>query len=298
VRTYRGTVCGRPKCIVAGALLRDGLHLMITLEDGSRFWLEPVPKAAAGRRMHAVYTDRDVLPLAGACQTPGADGSDPDARTWATAQDDAVYVARIACDTDTEFVRAQGSPSAAEDRINAIINAVNVQYERQVGIRHEISTIVIRTTSDPYTASEASQRLCQFISEWTDNRTYVDRDVAHLFCGERLSRGVIGIAADIGGTGICVEEGGCRGGRFGSYGSYCLGYSEFSGNFSCVTDLTAHELGHLWGAFHCACPDNTMNPSVTCSKSFSDRSISSIRRYRDTRDCLERADTAVANVDE
>ena len=86
--------------------------------------------------------------------------------------------------------------------------------------------------------------------------------------------------------GICEREGGCRGGRFGAFGSYCLAQSEFSSSFSCVTDLTAHELGHLWVAFHCACPASTMNAGITCANTFSARAILSILRYRDTRDCL------------
>ena len=148
---------------------------------------------------------------------------------------------------------------------------------------------MIRTASDPYTARGAKDRLCQFIQEWTANRTDVERDVTHLFTGSDLRGGTIGIAADIGGTGICVDEGGCSGGRFGTFGSYCLSQTDFSGSFACVTDLTAHELGHLRGAFHCRCPRSTMNAGVTCTNTFGARTIRSILRYRDTRDCLEEA---------
>ncbi len=295
VETFRGTVSSRPRCRVAGAMLADGLHLVIRLENGSRCWLEPVP--AAPRHTYAMFDDRHVLPTGGICPMPGADdevaAGGPDAGRDRLSGGDPMLIARLACDTDTEFVAAQGSPSAAEARINAIINAVNLQYESQVGIRHEISTILIRTSSDPYTASDVKDRLCQFITEWTTNRSNVDRDVAHLFTGSDLRGGTIGIAADIGGTGICVSEGSCRGGRFGTRGSYCLSQSDFSGAFACVTDLTAHELGHLWGAFHCTCPSSTMNAGVTCTNTFSGRTIRSILRYRDTRDCLE--ETAADN---
>ncbi len=185
-----------------------------------------------------------------------------------------MLVARIACDTDTEFVAAQGSASA-----------------------HEITTIVIRTASDPYTARDARGRLCEFIREWSSTRAGIDRDLTHLFTGADLRGGTIGIAADIGGTGICVNDGGCSGGRFGTFGSYCLAQSDFSGSFTCVTDLTAHELGHLWGAFHCRCPNSTMNAGVTCTNTFGGGSIGSILRYRDTRDCLEEEAPALAAVD-
>ena len=300
VRTLRGTIWGRPKCVVAGAMLSDGLHLAIRLENGQRCWMEPVPRSIAAKHTYAVFADRDVLPTGGVCRTPGADAGDRDdgaaAGPGRLSRHDPMLIARIACDTDTEFVAAQGSPSAAEARINAVINAVNLQYESQVGIRHEITTIVIRTTTDPYTERGAQGRLCEFIREWTTNRGEIDRDVTHLFTGADLRGGTIGIAADIGGTGICVSDGGCSGGRFGTFGSYSLAQSDFSRSLSCVTDLTAHELGHLWGAFHCSCPRSTMNAAVTCTNTFGSGSIGSILRYRDTRDCLEQEASAIASV--
>lgn len=286
VRTYRGTVPGRPRCGVAAAMLGDGLHVTVQLEDGRTCWMTPLEP----RNAYAVYTARNVLPVRGVCRTPGADEPDrPGGRTQ-TTPGGPLLIARLACDTDTEFVAAQGSPSAVEARINAIINSVNLQYESQVGIRHEIATIVIRESADPYTATEARSRLCEFIEEWTSNRSDIDRDLAHLFTGANLSGSTIGIASDIGGTGVCVSDGGCRGGRFGTFGSYCLAQTDFSPSFACLTDLTAHELGHLWGAFHCTCPTGTMNASVTCSNTFSRTSIRSILGYRDTLDCLEEAD--------
>lgn len=297
VCTLRGRVRGRPGCTVAGAVLDGRLHLAVRLEDDRRCWMEPVRQPDVPEHTYAVFEDRHILPTGQVCRTPGAEGGPDEAGLdvpGRRASDGSVLVARLACDTDAAFVRAHGSPAKAEARINAIVNAVNLQYETQVGIRHAISTIVIRTENDPYTARDARELLCQFIGEWTANRRDVDRDVAHLFTGSSLRGGTIGIAADIGGTGLCVPDGGCSGGRFGTFGSYCLSQSEFSRSFACVTDLTAHELGHLWGAFHCACPDSTMNPAVTCTNTFSAGSIDAIVRYRDTRFCLEASPLASA----
>ena len=167
-----------------------------------------------------------------------------------------------------------------------MINAVNLQYESEVGLTHQITTIIVRNVSDPYTSLGAQSRLCQFITEWTNNQQSVVRDVAHLFTGVDLSGTTIGIASDIGGTGICVNQGGCSGGTFGTFGSYCLSQSDFTSSFACKTDLTAHELGHLWGAFHCSCSSFTMNASITCANQFSAGTINSITAYRDTRTCL------------
>ncbi len=291
VRTLRGRVRGRSDCRVAAARLEDGLHVMVVLENGSRCWMEPLPRYAGAENIYAVYEERDIVPPQGTCDMPAAEGPDvideDDDRRPDSPRPGSALIARIACDTDVEFVTRHGSPAAAEARIEAIINAINVQYETQVGIRHEIATTVIRSVSDPYSASGARDRLCQLIREWTTNQTDVERDVTHLFTGARLAGFAIGIAADIGGTGICVSEGGCVGGRFGLFGSYCLAVSDFTDSFSCATDLTAHELGHLWGAFHCNCPTSTMNPAVTCANRFSATTMQSILAYRDTRECLD-----------
>ena len=86
---------------------------------------------------------------------------------------------------------------------------------------------------------------------------------------------MIGVAFTIGA--ICTDE------------AYCLSQSDFSSNFACKTDLSAHELGHLWDASHCSCPTSTMNPGITCTNTFtpSPETISDIIAHRNTRPCIE-----------
>ncbi len=292
VRTLRGTFLERPDAQIAGAMLDDGLFLSILL-DGERFWMEPVPADLPSRRPgdHMLYTAGDVHPHDMGCGVQHQPlGREAMERRMPNPQGAAggggVCIAELACDADTEYFNAYGSVANVEARVNSVINTVNQQYEAQVGISHQITTIIVRTGADPYTSTDAQTRLCQFITEWTNNQQAVQRDVAHLFTGVNLSGSTIGIAADIGNTGICQNSGGCSGGTYGTFGSYCLSQSDFNGNFSCATDLTAHELGHLWGAFHCSCSGNTMNSSITCANSFSGGTINSIIAYRDSRTCL------------
>lgn len=293
IRTVRGQVVGEADALASGAVLEDGLHLMFR-HAGERWFIEPVPAQVGGPENAVVlYRGCDVLPHGGTCGMSDAamidqvgdfvkDGAAAD------VQGAEICVAELACDADVQYFNDYGSVAAVESRINTIINTVNQQYENEVGIRHEITDILVRTAEpDPYTSSDASTLLCQFITEWTNNQQGVQRDVAHLFTGRSISGGTIGIAADIGQTGICVTQGSCSGGQFGTQGSYCLAESDFNNNFSCATDLTAHELGHLWGAFHCSCPNNTMNPFITCTNDFSNQSINSITSYRDSRTCLD-----------
>ena len=65
-------------------------------------------------------------------------------------------IAELACDADFEYFSTWGSVANVEARINSVINAVNVQFERDVSITHAITTIIVRTAEpDPYTSSDA-----------------------------------------------------------------------------------------------------------------------------------------------
>jgi len=302
IRTVRGTIDGLPGATVVGSILDDGLHAVIQMGDDpindEKIWVEPISHIVTrSEGLHAVYRNADVAPVPGGCGTSHANNV---AGFAAAVQDNAiafrangapggggnVCIAELACDTDVEYFNDYGSVQAVEDQINSIINTVNMQYESQVDLTHQITTILVRSSTDPYTSTDPEDRLCQFITEWTNNQTTIQRDVAHLFTGVDLAGSVIGIASDIGQTGICVNQGSCTGGQFGTQGSYCLSQSDFDNSFACKTDLTAHELGHLWGAFHCFCPSNTMNSGITCANNFSSATISSILAYKATRTCL------------
>ncbi len=308
-RTVRGVMVGAPGSAVAGSVLDDGFHAAVRLADGTRWWIEAVgdrlPDVDADA--HIIYRNEDILPVARFCgiaTRPGTTfGERPDPVPPAEAASDAeggseglvLCVAELANDADFEYFQDYGSVQAVQDRVELVVNATNVQYETEVGITHVITATIVRTTSnDPYVNFDSFGLLCDFITEWTNNQGDIQRDVAHLWTGRDITGGVIGRAADIGNTGICVSQGGCEGGTFGTFGSYCFSQSDFNNNFGCATDLTAHELGHLWGAFHCSCPSHTMNPSITCANTFEPNvTRPSIEAYRDTRTCIE-CETAVS----
>ncbi|MBM4111657.1 MAG: hypothetical protein FJ254_09960, partial [Phycisphaerae bacterium] len=63
IRTYRGTVAGRPGTTVAGSLLPTGFSGIVTLEDGSTFGIQPLHELCAelpASRVHATYAASDV----------------------------------------------------------------------------------------------------------------------------------------------------------------------------------------------------------------------------------------------
>ncbi len=282
VRTYRGTVAGHPDSMVAAFYGDDGLHVKVLLADGSRYWVEPLanrlPGAAAN--LHAVYRNEDVLPSMAKCDAHDGMRLQPQVESSVAASTGAcgtgLCIAEIACDSDVEFYNRYGTVSGVEDRINAIINGLNLEYERDVDIRHTISAIIVRVAEpDPYSATNSQTLLNEFRTHWLNNHGNIQRDTAELFTGKDIDSSVIGIA--------------WLGAICGSYG-FSVVQADCCGSFACATDLSAHELGHNWNAGHCDCAGTTnwtMNPYITCSNQFHPTySIPVITSFRDSRTCL------------
>ncbi len=290
VNTYSGTVAGDPDATVTASVLDGGLVARVRTTEVD-FWIERVgdrvpglaPDAYVAYAADAIIspegtcgTEHDVLTLPGE-ELPqdgggGEDGDGPIGGDPTTGS--AIFVTELGCDADYEYFLDYGSVGGVENRINAIINTVNQQYISEVNIRHEISGIIVRNNpNDPYTSSQSGTLLSQFRSEWLNN-VNIPRDVAKLFTGRELAGSVIGQAWTIGG--ICTTSG------------YCHSQSDCCGSFGCATDLCAHELGHLWNAVHCSCPNNTMNPTIGCANNFNDsQTIPDIIFHRDSRTCLD-----------
>jgi hypothetical protein len=281
VRTLRGTVVGFEGSIVAAALMEEGLYARIVFGEQDEYWVEPIGSrvAGAGPGDHVVYRGDDVIPNGGSC---GADAlvhppvDDGGIGLRDACGDGVLCVAELACDADVQYFLSYGSVGAVENRINTVINAVNVQYERDVEITHVITAIIVRTSSgaNPYTTNDPSDLLSEFRNYWQSNHGDIQRDVAELFTGRNLSGSVIGIAWL---NAVCTNLG------------YSVVQSDCCGSFACATDLSAHEMGHNWGADHCSCPAYTMNPGLTCSNQFHPTStIPEMVSFRNSRQfCLD-----------
>ena len=274
--TFRGEVVGMPGSKVAGSLHDDGLYARIILPGDNEFWLEPIMGRVEGAspRQHVLYQANDVLESSHTCAAEALRPVQiPDATPGAFSGT-ALNVAELGCDADFEYYQDYGSSTSnVQNRITSIINTMNLQYESEVQITHQITTIIVRTSSnDPYTTNDAGGLLNQFRNEWLQNQGGVQRDVAHLFTGRNLAGSTIGIAWL---NAVCSSFG------FG------LVESDFSGAFVCVTDLSAHELGHNWGADHCGCQSFTMNSFITCANQFNpNATIPDIISFRNAINCL------------
>jgi len=280
LRTVRGTVLGMPGSLVAGSLLDDGLHATFLLPDGTEMWVQPIGGLVgqAGLNDHAVYNGLDVIPSNGTCGVNDKDLALGVDLGGGGVQNSPVMGGAFNCadlgiDADFQFYQAHGSNViSTQNRIELVINTMNLQYETQVQITHLIATILVRTTNGaPYTQTDAGFLLDQFVTEWSTNQTGISRDFAHLFTGKNLQGGTIGIAF-LGA--VCTGNG------------YGLVQSDCCGSDACSTDLSAHEIGHNWGAGHCNCTNNTMNPFIVCANNFSTGSINSIVAFRNSRTCL------------
>ncbi len=301
VKTYEGTVAEMPGAKVSAYV--DGGSVTARIEVPGlpgAYWVEPVRSGQVVEErgvtgvVHAGYHSLDVLDGAGVCMTGDAgapmrqwrDGAGGGERVGCAA---AVCVAELACDADFEFFQLYGSVSAAAAQIERVVGVMNQQYLSEVGIRHRITTILVRTVAGaPYASFNGGGLLVQMRDEWNANQTAVQRDLAQLFTAKALSGNVQGVA--ISGT-VCDTS-----------QAYSIVRTNCCGSLAGATDLSAHELGHIWGATHCACsfpnPDSTMNATLTGRNSFatdiSGASVASILAGRAGAGCLSEETPAAA----
>lgn len=280
VNTFRGRVRGVKGSAVAASLQDDGLYAIMLYPDGHREWLEPISTRVTNTAedQYVLYRDNDVLATGGTCATaPHPRITTLDRKESAVvATGGLLKIAELGIDTDVEYFQDYGSVAATEAQINSIINTMNLQYERDMGVRHIITTIIVRTAEpDGYSASDIGSLLNQFRDRWVEQMNHVRRDVAQLFTGKSLTGGYIGLAIT---RSLCFTD---------AAFSVVVSNSAACPTFACKTDLSAHELGHNWSANHCSCPGWTMNPVIQSANRFHPTfDIPDLIIFRDSRTCL------------
>ena len=167
-------------------------------------FIDPVNKYVPGTRPDQVviYRDADVRPASrGTCGSIALSKQGEKIIEQVAPQSSPVGAAvvstprkvEIATDADFEFFQANGA--ASNTVIQGIINQVDGIYLGQVNLSFAITfQNVFATATDPYTSTDSGTLLNQFRTEWTNNRTTVPRDVAHLFTGRNVAGGIVGIA--------------------------------------------------------------------------------------------------------
>jgi hypothetical protein len=289
--------------------------------------------------LHLVHTVVEVMPAPGTCGVddaamgralPAAGRIEPaagvhDEHDEHDADDEApvgdalggdelalgLFVTQVSFDSDNEFFVAQGSnANNCIDYIDQMMVGVDAVYRAQVGISYSLNRIVLSpSASDPFgSGTSASSRLVDLRNVW-ENSPFngFERDVVQGIMGIDFDGNTIGVAY------IC-NNGGCSGQictrrnnftcPFGDgTGADCGGYSVVEDiNTAGAIDqlgLSAHELGHNWGAQHCngegdcfimctnigGCMGSALNFGVS--------SRNSIISHRNSRPCLHTSATTV-----
>ncbi len=255
--TYRGVIEGQEHSKVA-VTERDGRFWATLYLDPGKWWfVEPLPRGsanAAGAQEYAVYQRADIIAGPGHCGAEGdGGGTQKVAGGPAAVAGGTLRVADLAVDADVQFFQANGGSVAATlADIENVVNGVSLIYEREANISYELTTVVIRTQEpDPYSSTDAHTLLQQFRNSWNAFMGGVHRDIAHLFTGKNLDTNIIGVAY----TDTMCDA--CEGGS-----GYGLSQSRFESLMGRRVCLTAHELGHNWGAEHC---DGQPDCGMMCS---------------------------------
>ncbi len=274
--TYRGTIQGVPASTVTATLLRRGMRAVVSLPNEETWYVQPASDVVPDlpRSCHALYRQGSAAVPTSFCGVRersgerGTGDSDrmPGLRVTRVAESTTPRLAEIAFDVDYDLYANLSEPdplSATMDLVEALMNAVDVIFRRDVGVCFALTVVVVRTAEpDPYSTLQYEDLLRQFRNEWnspTAGLAGLPRDVAHLLTGKPIwyhNGGVYGVA---------YTDTGCRFGCFDSldqvsYPDCAYGYS--AGIFltpfgwpslteEALIALTAHELGHNWGAYHC-----------------------------------------------
>ncbi|MEK6674300.1 MAG: M12 family metallo-peptidase, partial [Planctomycetota bacterium] len=260
-RTFRGSIDGIYGSRVAASLIDGQLVARVELNENEIWHIEPLETATgqtADASSHIVYRAEDFVPGDWGCGSTTATtiskfqafsrGAD-----IGTVAAPTMKICDIAFDSDVEYYQSNGSSVAnVVADIEDVMNEVALIYENQLSLTFEITTILVRTVEpDPYTSTNNQTLLSQFVTEWNLNRTMIHRDIAHLMTGKDIIGNIVGSSHS--GT-ICDVCGNARG--------YGFSQSLFTFSLPMRACLTAHELGHNFGAAHC---DSDSDCYIMCS---------------------------------
>ncbi|MEM8997504.1 MAG: M12 family metallo-peptidase, partial [Acidobacteriota bacterium] len=101
------------------------------------------------------------------------------------------YTARIAVETDTQFLDKFGDNSAAAlAYLGDIFAYVTGIFQDEIDTSLEITHSQFWATSDPWTQNNPGCALLEFGRYWNDNNSGIDRTIAHFFSGRNNGGGI------------------------------------------------------------------------------------------------------------
>jgi Metallo-peptidase family M12/Calx-beta domain/Bacterial pre-peptidase C-terminal domain/Domain of unknown function (DUF4214) len=193
--------------------------------------------------------------------------------------------AEVATEADFEFTQSDGGTATAtnQDILN-VMTQVDAIYNSQLGINLHVSFQRAWTANnDPYSLTAPGDALNELASNYDQSfknagQTPPTRDIVHMFTGKDLDGSIIGISY----VGVVCEF---------ADSAYGISQSKFAGTGTTSAQrsvLTAHEIGHNFGASH---PDeenpvptgcgtgSIMNSSIQTPASFCQFSVDQITDF-------------------
>merc|ERR1719313_416387 len=184
---------------------------------------------------------------------------------------------------DREFVNLHGGYFPARVAAADIMNLAAANYEAQIGVEFKLEYHVAKPPAGwtgpmtyighQYASSDAYALLQEFRTRWESGwLASKRRGAVHLLTGKDIDGSIIGIAyLDV----MCEST---PADKYG--GKYEYGISQATQSSpGCNVGLVMHELGHNAGSNHVS--GAVMNPTLTCSNTFSASTISQIEDHMD-----------------
>ncbi|MFN8006432.1 MAG: M12 family metallo-peptidase [Terriglobia bacterium] len=197
---------------------------------------------------------------------------------------------QLATEADFEYVTALSGSSNANTEIMNIMNQVEGVYQTELGLTFQIVfQHTWDTNTDPYSSTDPSTMLGEFTNYWNANFNSVNYDMAHMWTGKDMDGSVVGIAW----MGVTCFK------------SNAYGVSQRLTGTPAKYILTAHEMGHNFGAGHVSasnpgqsdCGNTIMNPSIGTGFTFCQYSQDQINAHVSTHSsCLTAQMTAPSNL--
>ncbi len=252
--SYRGGIVGLPGATAALNLYEGQLKGVLLIGDD--IWgIQPASEALAWlpRDAHVVYRRQQIEaaslgcsvidPFGGPTETSAPTTEKKVSRNTlgaprpapSSAPRNAPYVAELAIELDPSYQKDWGGTESAIRQATAVINACDAVYRRDANVTLRLTGIVIRDGKG-YPFLNGSAVLGAFRDAWKDHPVTLKRDVAHLFTS--YNGGTLAGLAFLGT--VCQPS-----------FHYSVSW-DYSLSLVTATTVTAHEIGHVFGAAHCS----------------------------------------------
>lgn len=241
VHTYKGNVVGLSNTDARFTIDEKTIQGVIFTQD-EKFYLEPASRYSkeASNTDFVFYSERDLIKTeVGTCAVSLHDKVESAAKEFVPQKAEsisALKVVELATEADFEYVNAFGGSVQANNSILGILNVVQSVYESELNLRlRVVYQHTWETQAQPYNGTDPNATLVQFRDHWNANFTNIQRDIAHLWTGRTMNNGIVGTAY----VGVVCNAPGS------AYG--------FSQKFDFEPNkfyITAHEIGHNFGAQH------------------------------------------------